>query len=178
MPVTQRLVVGLGGAAGILYGIRLLEGLHARGVETHLVVSRAAERAVAEETVYALAEVKALAAAVHPLADIGASIASGSFRTLGMVVAPCSMETMAAIGHSRSDDLLTRAADVTLKEGRKLVLVVCEEPVHPGQVASVRAAAECGAVIVSPDLPAGGGGGGVDDVIAHTVGRALAHLGL
>jgi len=175
----RRLIVGLSGASGVIYGIRLLQVLHGRSdIETHLVVSRPAERTIAEETNFKVDEVKALASVLHGVQNIGASIASGSFRTEGMVVIPCSIRTASAIAHCISDNLLTRAADVILKERRKLILVVRESPLHVGHLRSLLAAAEMGAVIIPPvpafySLPKT-----VDDIVDHTVGRVLDHFGI
>jgi flavin prenyltransferase len=174
----QRLIVGITGASGAIYGIRLLEIL--RGypdIETHLVLTKAAERTIVEETTYRIADVRAMATVSHPLADIGASIASGSFRTIGMAVVPCSIHTVSAIAHCISDNLLTRAADVVLKEGRKLVLVVRETPLHTGHLRSMLAASEAGAVIMPPvpafyNVPKT-----LENVIDHTVGRVLDRFG-
>lgn len=177
--MSQRLVVGLSGASGAIYGIRLLEILRDHPeIETHLVLTKPAERTIAEETSYRLADVKAMATVVHPLIDIGASIASGSFRTLGMVVIPCSIHTASSIAYCHSDNLLTRAADVTLKEGRKLVLVVRETPLHRGHLKMLLEATEAGAVILPPvpafySLPKS-----LEDIIDHTVGRVLDHFGI
>jgi flavin prenyltransferase len=177
--VTRRLVVGLSGASGVIYGIRLLEVLRQhREVETHLVMSKPAERTIVEETDYRIGAVKALASVVHPLSDVGASIASGSFRTMGMVVIPCSIHTVSAIAYCQSDNLLTRAADVVLKEGRRLVLVVRETPLHLGHLRSLLAAAESGAVILPPVPAFHRRPKTVDDLIAHTVERVLELLGL
>src|SRR5215471_17637476 len=145
----RRLIVGITGASGVIHGIRILEVLAGHPeIETHLVMSRAGERTIAEETGYRVADVKALAAVAHPVADIGASIASGSFRTAGMAIVPCSINTLAAVASCRADTLLTRAADVTLKERRRLVLVVRETPLHRGHLAAMMAAADAGAVIM------------------------------
>jgi len=177
--LSQRLVVGISGASGAIYGIRLLEILRDHPeIETHLVLTKPAERTIVEETSYRVADVKAMATHVHPLIDIGASIASGSFRTLGMVVIPCSIHTASSIAYCHSDNLLTRAADVTLKEGRKLVLVVRETPLHRGHLKMLLEATEAGAVILPPvpafySLPKS-----LEDVIDHTVGRALDHFGI
>jgi 4-hydroxy-3-polyprenylbenzoate decarboxylase len=177
--VSRRLVVGLSGASGVIYGIRLLEVLRTRSdIETHLVLTKPAERTIVEETTYGVANVKALASVAHPLADIGASIASGSFRTIGMVVIPCSIHTVSAIAYCQSDNLLTRAADVVLKERRKLVLVVRETPLHRGHLKSLLEAAEAGAVILPPvpafySLPKT-----IEDIVDHTVGRVLDHFGI
>ena len=137
-----RIIVGISGASGVIYGIRLLQVLAQQGdLETHLVLSKAAERTIIEETTYQVQDVKSLAAVVHPITDIGASIASGSFRTQGMIVMPCSMRTASAIAHGIADNLLVRAADVVLKESRKLVLVVRESPLHLGHLKSLVALA-------------------------------------
>jgi 4-hydroxy-3-polyprenylbenzoate decarboxylase len=163
----------------VIYGIRLLQVLRGRtDIETHLVVSKPAERTIAEETNFKVDEVKAMASVVHGIQNIGASIASGSFKTEGMAVIPCSIRTTSAIAHCISDNLLTRAADVVLKERRRLVLVVRESPLHVGHLKSLLAAAEIGAVIIPPvpafySLPKT-----LDDIIDHTVGRVLDHFGI
>jgi 4-hydroxy-3-polyprenylbenzoate decarboxylase len=176
---TIRLVVGMAGASGAIYGIRLLEVLRARReVETHLVVTKPAERTIAEETSYRVAEVREMASVVHPLTDIGASIASGSFRTVGMVVIPCSIHTVSSVAYCQSDNLLTRAADVVLKERRKLVLVVRETPLHPGHLKAMLAAAEAGAVILPPVPAFYSQPKTVEDIVDHTVGRVLDQFGI
>jgi 4-hydroxy-3-polyprenylbenzoate decarboxylase len=170
----QRLVVGITGASGAIYGIRLLEVLQGYpDVETHLVLSKPAERTIAEETTWRVADVKAMAKVVHAIADIGASIASGSFRALGMVVIPCSIRTVSAIAYGMADNLLIRAADVTLKEGRRLVLVVRETPLHVGHLRSLLAAAEAGAVILPPMPAFYNHPRTLEHLIDHTVGRIL-----
>jgi 4-hydroxy-3-polyprenylbenzoate decarboxylase len=179
MATPQRLIVGVTGASGAIYGIRLLEIL--RGypdIETHLVMTKPAERTIVEETAYRVADIKAMASVVHPVTDIGASIASGSFRTMGMVVIPCSIHTVSAIAYCLSENLVTRAADVVLKEGRRLVLVVRETPLHVGHLKSCLAAAEAGAVILPPvpafyNLPKT-----LEQVIDHTIGRVLDRFGI
>ena len=177
--MTTRLIVGLAGASGAIYGIRLLEVLRAKSeIETHLVITKPAERTIAEETSYRVAEVREMASKVHPLTDIGASIASGSFRTVGMVVIPCSIHTVSAIAYCQSDNLLTRAADVVLKEGRKLVLVVRETPLHRGHLKAMLAAAEAGAVILPPVPAFYSQPKTVEDIVDHTVGRVLDQFGL
>jgi len=170
----RRLIVGITGASGVIHGIRILEVLAGHPeIETHLVMSRAGERTIAEETGYRVADVKALAAVAHPVADIGASIASGSFRTAGMAIVPCSINTLAAVASCRADTLLTRAADVTLKERRRLVLVVRETPLHRGHLAAMMAAADAGAVIMPLSPGFYGQPKTVDDLINFTVGRVL-----
>lgn len=172
--MVRRLVVGITGASGVIHGIRLLEVLRDHPeIETHLVLSRAGERTIAEETPYRVADVRAMATATHPIADIGASVASGSFRTAGMVVIPCSIHTLSAIAYCQADNLLTRAADVTLKERRRLVLVVRESPLHRGHLAAMLAAADAGAIILPPMPGFYGQPKTVDDLINFTVGRVL-----
>jgi flavin prenyltransferase len=175
----RRLVVGLSGASGVVYGIRLLEVLRGHPeVETHLVMTKPSERTVAEETSYRVADIRAMASVVHPVTDIGASIASGSFRTLGMVVIPCSIHTVSSIAYCLSDNLLTRAADVHLKEGRPLVLVVRETPLHAGHLKSLLAASEAGAVILPPVPAFYNRPKTIQDLIDHTVGRVLDRFGI
>jgi flavin prenyltransferase len=175
----QRLIVGVSGASGAIYGIRLLEVLRDHpAVETHLVMTKPAERTIVEETAWDPAAVRALAAVVHPVADIGASIASGSFVTMGMVVLPCSIRTASAVAYCQADNLLTRAADVTLKEGRKLVLVVRESPLHRGHLKALLEAAENGATILPPmpafyTMPKN-----IGEIVDHTVARVLDQFGI
>lgn len=178
-PAPRRLIVGLTGASGVIYGIRLLKILQERPhIETHLVCSKAAERTIAEETDWTVKDVRALASVVHPITDIGASIASGSFRTEGMVIIPCSIHTAGAVAYCISDTLLTRAADVCLKEGRRLVLVVRETPLHPGHLRTLAAAAESGAMIVPPVPAFYSRPATLDDAINHTCGRILDLFGI
>jgi 4-hydroxy-3-polyprenylbenzoate decarboxylase len=175
----RRLVVGITGASGVIYGIRLLEVLKATpGIETHLVMTKPAERTIVEETDREISSVKALADVVHPVADIGAPIASGSFPTAGMVVVPCSIRTAAAIACCNADNLLTRAADVTLKEGRKLVLVVRETPLHKGHLKALLEAADNGATILPPVPAFYAKPETLADVVDQTVGRILDQLGV
>lgn len=169
-----RLIVGMSGASGAAYGISLLEALNKLGgIETHLVLTKAAERTICEEADRRVQDVKSLASVVHPIADIGASIASGSFRTLGMVVVPCSIRTAAAIAYCTTDNLLSRAADVVLKERRRLVLVVRETPLHVGHLRMLTLAAESGAVILPPVPAFYSKPQSVQDLVDHTVGRIL-----
>jgi flavin prenyltransferase len=169
----RRLIVGISGASGTIYGVRLLEALRGSGIETHLVVTRSAAVTLAYETTLKLRDVEALADVVHSNDDIGAAIASGSFRTMGMIVAPCSIRSLAEIAYGATTGLLTRAADVVLKERRRLVLMVREAPLHVGHLRAMTHAAEAGAIILPPmpalyALPKT-----VDDIINHSVGRAL-----
>src|SRR5438309_10241800 len=149
----QRLVVGISGASGVIYGVRILELLRHKDIETHLVMSKSAEMTLAYETDLKPKDVRALASVNHPMADIGASISSGSFPTMGMVIAPCSIRTMSEIATGVTSTLLSRAADVVLKERRRLVLALRETPLHLGHLRAMVALAEMGA-IVAPLAPA------------------------
>lgn len=174
----RRIIVGISGASGVVYGVTALRTLRRLGVETHLVVSKAAEITLAHETTLKVAEVKALADHCHRVDDIAAAPASGSFRTLGMLVAPCSIRTMSEIASGVTTSLLTRAADVTLKERRRLVLMVRESPLHAGHLRTMLSLAEMGAVI-APPLPAFyAKPQSLDDMVEHSVGRALDLFGL
>jgi len=168
-----RLIVGISGASGIVYGVRLLQVLQRLPVETHLVMSRAAEITLAYETDMKVADVKALADVTHGIADIGASISSGSFRTLGMIVAPCSVKSMSEIATGVTANLLSRAADVVLKERRRLVLMLRETPLHLGHIETMKRVTEMGA-IVAPPLPAFyAKPKSIDDLVNQSVGRVL-----
>ena len=170
----RRLIIGISGATGAIYGIRLLQVLQtAPDIETHLVMSKAAERTVTYETDLTIPQVRAMADASYNIADIGATISSGSFQVEGMIIAPCSMKTLSATAHSLSIDLLGRAADVTLKERRPLVLVVREAPLHLGHLRLMVQAAEMGAIIVPPVPAFYNFPKTLDDIINHTVGRIL-----
>ena len=179
MPEPRRVVVGISGASGAVYGVRLLQALRELGgIETHLVVSGAGWQNLRHELDLPRPAVEALADVVHEVANVGARIASGSFLTEGMVVAPCSMRTLAAIAHGLGDNLLTRAADVTLKERRRLVLLARESPLHLGHLRNMVAATEMGA-IVSPPVPAFyKRPRTVEDIVDHSVARALDALGI
>jgi 4-hydroxy-3-polyprenylbenzoate decarboxylase len=173
----MRLVVGITGASGSIYGIRLLEVLRGNAdVQTHVVISAAGKRTLVEETRYSVADVEALAHHRYDVKDIGASIASGSFRTGGMVIAPCSIRTAAAIAACHSDTLVSRAADVTLKEGRPLILVVRETPLHLGHLRVLVALAEMGAVVMPPMPAFYNRPSGLDEIVDHTVARILDRL--
>ncbi len=168
-----RLIVGISGASGVVYGIRLLQTLRALPVESHLVVSRAAEMTLAHESDMKPAELRALADVNHPVGNLGAAISSGSFKTLGMVVAPCSVRSLGEIASGVTTSLLTRAADVTLKERRRLVLMLRETPLHSGHLRNMLQVSEMGA-IVAPPVPAFySKPQSLDDLIDHTVGRVL-----
>jgi 4-hydroxy-3-polyprenylbenzoate decarboxylase len=167
------LIVGISGASGVIYGLRLLEMLRALQVPAHLVMSRSAEITLAHETQRKVAEVHALAARVYRHGDIAAVISSGSFRTRGMIVAPCSMRSLAEIATGVNSNLLTRAADVVLKERRRLVLMVRETPLHTGHLRSMVAASEIGAIIAPPVPAFYAKPGSLEEMIDQTLGRIL-----
>ena len=174
-----RLVVGITGATGAIYGIRLLDVLRGQpDVESHLVLSAPAKRTIVEETTWPVAEVEALATQRYDNRDIGASIASGSFRTAGMIVAPCSIKTAGAIASCHTDTLIARAADVTLKEGRPLILLIRETPLHVGHLRCLTSLAEMGAVIMPPVPAFYNRPRDVDDIVNATVARVLDRLNL
>jgi len=176
--MTTRLVVGITGASGAILGVRLLEVLAGRrDVETHLVISAAAQRTIQAETDYTPLQVKALAHFAYDPDDIGASIASGSFQTHGMVIIPCSIKTLSAVANCYAADLISRAADVTLKERRPLVLVVRESPLHLGHLRQMVRATQLGATIYPPVPAFYASPRSVDDVVNHIVGRILAYTG-
>jgi 4-hydroxy-3-polyprenylbenzoate decarboxylase len=177
--VKRRLIIGISGASGVIFGIRLLEVLRQQpDFETHLVLTKPGERTIAEETGYAIEKVKALASVVHAPSDIGASIASGSFPTMGMAVVPCSIRSLSAIAYCQGDNLLARAADVVLKERRKLVLLVRETPLHHGHLKAMLAATEAGAVVMPPVPAFYCHPKTLDDLIHHTVGKVLDQFGI
>jgi len=170
----KRLIVGISGASGAIYGVRLLQVLRdVAGVETHLVMSQAARQTLSLETDYSLRDVQALADVVHDTRDIAASISSGSFKTAGMIILPCSIKTLSGIVHSYTDSLVTRAADVVLKERRPLVLGVRETPLHLGHLRLMTQAAELGAIIMPPVPAFYHRPQSLDDVINQTVNRVL-----
>jgi flavin prenyltransferase len=167
------LIVGISGASGAIYGVRLLEALHGKKIAAHLIVSKSAALTLKEETDISIDHVRSLAQTTYQNTDIGAAISSGSFRTRGMVIAPCSIRTLSDIAYGTTDSLLSRAADVTLKERRRLVLVVREAPLHAGHLRSMLAATENGAVIVPPVPAFYHRPKTVDDIVNQTVGRCL-----
>jgi flavin prenyltransferase len=169
----RRLIVGMTGASGAIYGIRLLHLLKGAGIETHLVVSRSAKITLAQEMDIGVAEVSALADVVHQVDNIGASIASGSFRTMGMVIAPCSMRSLAEIASGVTSSLLTRAADVVLKERRRLVLLVREAPLHLGHLRSMTSVTEIGAIVYPPVPAFYARPRSLEQMVDHTLGRVL-----
>jgi flavin prenyltransferase len=173
MSTNHPLVVGISGASGAIYGVRMLEVLKAIGIPAHLVVSKSAAQTLKEEADLSVEAVRELAAATYQIADVGAAISSGSFKTRGMIVIPCSIRTLSDIAYCTTDNLLSRAADVTLKERRRLVLVVREAPLHTGHLRSMLAATENGAIVVPPVPAFYPRPQTVDDIINHTVGRCL-----
>jgi 4-hydroxy-3-polyprenylbenzoate decarboxylase len=169
----QRIIVGISGASGIIYGIRALELLKKLGIETHLVMSKAAEMTLAYETEYKAKDIREMASEFHAIGDIGASISSGSFHTVGMLIAPCSIRTMSEIATGITGTLLSRAADVVLKERRRLVLGIRETPLHTGHLRTLTHLSEMGAVIC-PVVPAFyNRPETLDDIVNHSVGRML-----
>jgi flavin prenyltransferase len=169
----RRLIVGMTGASGAIYGVRLLRLLKTANIETHLVMSRSAKITLTQETDLGVAEVSALADVVHQADNIGASISSGSFRTMGMVIAPCSMRSLGEIATGVTSSLLTRAADVVLKERRRLVLVVREAPLHLGHLRSMTAATEIGAIVYPPVPAFYARPESLEQMVDHTLGRVL-----
>jgi flavin prenyltransferase len=172
-----RVVVGISGATGFEYGVQALRMLGELGVETHLVMSTAADLTRAHETAWSRDEVIALADVFYPAGALGAAIASGSFRTAGMIVAPCSMRTLAAIASGLTDNLLTRAADVTLKERRPLVLMTRETPLHLGHLRNMASVTEYGAIVFPPVPALYAGPRSIDELVAHSAARAIGLLG-
>ena len=175
----MRLIIGITGSSGVIYGIRMLEVVRDNeDVETHLVMSNSGKLNIPIETGFTVKEVEALADVVHNFHNVAANISSGSFKTDGMIVAPTSMKTLSSIVHSMADNLLTRAADVVLKEGRKLVLMPREAPLHVGHCKLLYEAAQMG-IVIAPPMPAFyNQPETVDDIINHTVGRVLDLFGI
>lgn len=174
----QRMIIGITGASGAILGIRMLEALRFTPIETHLVISDAGYRTIPLETALKVEEVQSLADVFYHFDDIGAAIASGSFHTIGMVIVPCSIKTLSSVANSYSDDLISRAADVTLKEGRPLILVVRETPYHTGHLRLMSEAAAAGAVIFPPNPAFYIHPKTLDDMINNTVGRILSRMGI
>jgi 4-hydroxy-3-polyprenylbenzoate decarboxylase len=173
MSQPTRLIVGISGASGVIYGVRMLQALRSLDVETHLVMSKAAEMTLAYETDLKSTEVTEMAHVRHPIADIGAAISSGSFKTQGMVIAPCSIRTASEIASGVTSSLLTRAADVVLKERRRLVLMVRETPLHSGHLQTLAKLSDMGAIIAPPVPAFYAKPENLDAMIGHTVGRVL-----
>jgi len=173
MGPTFPLIVGISGASGAIYGVRLLETLHANKIPAHLIVTKSAALTLKEEVDRSIDQVRALAETTYQNTDIGAVISSGSFRTRGMVIVPCSIHTLSDVAYGITDSLLSRAADVTLKERRRLVLVVRETPLHAGHLRSMLAATESGAIIMPPVPAFYHRPKTIDDIVNHTVGCCL-----
>jgi 4-hydroxy-3-polyprenylbenzoate decarboxylase len=167
------LIVGISGASGAIYGVRMLEVLRHSGIPAHLIISRSALQTLSEETEVPVEKVRALAEVVYPNSDLGAAVSSGSFKTRGMIVIPCSIRTLSDIAYGDTDSLVSRAADVTLKERRRLVLVVRETPLHAGHLRAMLAATENGAIIMPPVPAFYHRPRTIDDIVNQTVGRAL-----
>jgi 4-hydroxy-3-polyprenylbenzoate decarboxylase len=178
MDTQQRLVVGISGASGVIYGVRLLQILRELPVETHLVMSKSAEVTLAYETDLKVAQVRALAHHCHNITDMAAPLSSGSFKTLGMVVAPCSVRSVAEMASGVTTSLLTRAADVILKERRRLVLMVRETPLHLGHLRNLSALTEMGAIIAPPVPAFYNRPKTLEEMIDHNLGRVLDLFGL
>jgi len=175
----RRIVIGITGASGVIYGIRLLEVLaNTEGIETHLVLSRGARITLELETSMTSEQVEGLADCAHPPENLAAPLSSGSFKTEGMIVAPCSMKSLSMIAHSINDNLLVRAADVTLKERRKLVLMPRETPLHLGHLRAMTCVAEMGGVILPPVPSFYHKPKTIEDIVDQTVGKALDQFGL
>jgi flavin prenyltransferase len=173
-----RLIVGISGASGAIYGLRLLETLRSLEIETHLVISRAAEMTIAYETAMKPAALKEIADVAYPAGDMGAPISSGSFPTLGMIIAPCSVRSMAEIATGVTSSLLTRAADVTLKERRRLVLMLRETPLHSGHLRNMLNLSEMGAIIAPPVPAFYARPRTIEEMVDHSIGRVLDLFGL
>jgi 4-hydroxy-3-polyprenylbenzoate decarboxylase len=171
--LNKRLIVAITGASGTIYGIRILEALKNLGIESHLVMSDSAKLTMAAETDYKPAQIEAMADVVHSAKNVGASISSGSFKSLGMVIAPCSIRTLSEIASGVTSSLVSRAADVVLKERRRLVLLVRETPLHAGHLRSMSQVTECGAIVMPPVPAFYAKPESIDDMVKHTVGRCL-----
>lgn len=169
----RRLIVGISGASGAIYGIRILQALQGTDIETHLVMTESARVTLAAETDMSTSDVEALASQVHNVRNIGATVSSGSFKTMGMVIAPCSVRTMSEIAWGTTSNLLTRAADVVLKERRRLVLMLRETPLHAGHLQTMLQVTNSGAIIMPPVPALYAKPQSVMDMIDHTVGRCL-----
>jgi 4-hydroxy-3-polyprenylbenzoate decarboxylase len=174
----RRIIVGISGASGIVYGVRMLEALRDAGVETHLVVTRSAQVTLGYELSLKVAALQALATVHHRIDDVGASISSGSFPTMGMIVAPCSIRSLSEIATGVTSSLLTRAADVVLKERRRLVLMVRETPLHLGHLRAMTHVTEMGAIVMPPVPAFYARPATIEDIVDHTVGRALDLFGI
>ena len=175
---SERIIVGITGASGALYGVRSLQLLREKGFETHLIISRAGKQVIELETDYKVRDVEAMASCTYDDKDLAAPVASGSYLTGGMIIAPCTMKTLSGVANSYANNLIERAADVTLKEKRKLVLVVRETPLHKGHLRLMSLAADIGAHILPPIPAFYHKPAGIDDIIDQTVGKILDYFGI
>jgi|SRR5437588_4938275 len=173
MTQKRRMIIGISGATGVIYGVRLLQVLKQMGIETHLVVTKAGEMTRAYETDLSAQQLRSLADVWYPVMDVGAAISSGSFKTMGMIVAPCSVRTMSEIAHGLTSNLLTRAADVTLKERRRLVLLLRETPLTINHIRSMLAVTESGGIIAPPVPAFYIRPQTIEEIVDHTIGRVL-----
>ncbi len=174
----KKIAIGITGSTGVIYGIRLLEALKAMSVETHLVISEMGKKNIELETGYKIGDVEGLAHASYDVGLLTAPLSSGSFRIDGMVIAPCTIKTLSSVAHSACDNLISRAADVCLKERRELVLVVRETPLHKGHLDLMRSVADMGGIILPPMPAFYHGPKSIDDIVNHTVGKILDTLGI
>lgn len=174
----RRIIVGISGASGIVYGVRILEALRGTGLETHLVMTRSAQVTLGYELPLKVAAVQAMASVYHRIDDIGASISSGSFATIGMIVAPCSIRSLSEIASGVTSTLLTRAADVVLKERRRLILMVRETPLHLGHLRAMTQVTEMGAIVMPPVPAFYSKPQSIDEIVDHSVGRVLDLFGI
>jgi 4-hydroxy-3-polyprenylbenzoate decarboxylase len=172
------MIVGISGASGVVYGVRLLQLLRQLDIESHLVMSRSAQVTLAHESPHSVADVRALATVTYPNTDIGAAISSGSFPVMGMIVAPCSIRTLSEVATGVTSGLISRAADVTLKERRRLVLMVRETPLHLGHLRSMTSVTEAGAIVYPPVPAFYANPESLDDMVDHTLGRVLDLFGI
>ena len=176
--MNKRIVIGISGASGVIYGVRMLSLIQEKDFETHLIISESGKKNIEIETSYKVSEVESMATYTYDNKDLGAALASGSFLTEGMIVVPCTIKTLSGIGNSYTDNLLVRAADVTLKEKRKLVLVVRETPLHKGHLRLMTTAADMGAHILPPVPSFYHQPKTIDDIINQTIGKIFDYLGI
>lgn len=174
----RRVVVGITGATGVIYGVRLLDALRNTGIETHLILSDSGKKNIRIETDFTIEDIQGLASQVHDIKNLASSISSGSFRTDGMVIVPCTIKTLSGVAHSYNDNLIVRAADVVLKERRRLILVVRETPLHKGHLELMSRVADLGGIILPPIPAFYHSPRTIDDLLDHTTGKILDLLGI
>lgn len=174
----KRIVVGITGATGVIYGVRLLDALRDTGIETHLILSDSGKKNIRIETDFTIEDIEGLASQVHGIKNLASSISSGSFRTDGMVIVPCTIKTLSGVAHSYNDNLIVRAADVVLKERRRLILVVRETPLHKGHLELMSRVADLGGIILPPIPAFYHSPRTIDDLLDHTTGKILDLLGI